>query len=278
MRRALALVLVAAAATGCAREQEAVRLPGQEPLSATYDLAPRSAQFGDAVTATIRVLLDPTRVDERSLRLRTSFEPWRARTTTARVRVGGLVEVTYRLRLTCLTGPCVSDERQARTFFPDGQLAWREGGEQRLQLLAWPELEVATRLPRTYVPPSAGDQTPLPWRAAADVPEPSYRVRPALLRNVLLALGALLVGGSLVLAAAALRRPRARRELPPLERALAQLERARTAAERRAALEAVAAELHPALAAAARELAWSPEAPSEPAAQELSARAREARA
>lgn len=276
MRRALATscATLLLGLTGCASDVDPVRLAGPEPLTATFHVTPRTASFGDPVVATVRVLYDPARVDGSSVRLATRVDPWRETRTVEREAVRGLEALTYTLRLTCLTGPCASEERQARYFLTDAELTWREAGRRRLQLLPWPELEIATRLPRSYVAPGPGDRTPLPWRAAVDVPAPSYRLEPARLRLLLLAAGALLIAGSLALAAAALRRPRPARELPPLERALAQLERARTAEDRRAALEAVAHELHPALAAAARELAWSEEEPTQPAAQELTARLR----
>jgi hypothetical protein len=274
VRRLAALALALAALPGCAAERDTARLAGGEPLAVTLELTPRTTSFGDPVTATIGVLYDPARVDPASLRIRTSFRPWRATQTVERAERNGLSLLRYTFRLTCLTGPCTSDERQVRYLFPDAELAWRERREKKLQLLPWPELEVATRLPRTYVAPEPGDATPPPWRAAAVVPEPSYRVEPRRLRAGLLALGVLLVGASALLSVAALRAPRAPRAVPPLDLALAQLERARTPAERRAALEAVAAELHPALAVAARELAWSEVEPSVPAAQELTARVR----
>jgi len=271
---ALAAVLVAA---GCAQEEPAARrLPPGTPLVASASLSPLVAGFGDPVTARVRVLLDPAHVEPASLRLRTDFGSWRERRSVERADAGGLVGVTYTLHLTCLIGPCVSELRQLQYAFREARLGYRAAGEERLLLVAWPELEVSTRLPRSFEPPpDTGEGAAPVWRAAVVVPEPSFRIAPDRLRAALLALGVLLVAGSTAAAAVLLRRPRAPKELPPLERALALLERARTPAERRAALEALAAELHPALAVAARELAWSERTPTEPAARALSERVRE---
>jgi hypothetical protein len=240
-------------------------------------LAPLVTGFGDPVTAQVRVLLDPTRVDPDSLRLRTNFGPWREERQVVRHQLAGsAVEVTFLLRLTCHSISCVELERQWQYEFEDAQLRYLEGGDERRAFVAWPPLQVSTRLPEGFEPPDdGGAEAPPVWRAAVQVPEPSYRASPQRLQVGLVLAGILLIGGSLALAVVLLRSPRAPREVPPLERALAMLARARTPEERRAALEAVAVELHPALAATARELAWSEQAPSEPAARQLSDRVRE---
>jgi hypothetical protein len=239
-------------------------------------LAPLVTGFGDPVTAQVRVLLDPTRVDPDSLRLRTDFRPWREERQVKRRELGGsTVEVTFVLRLTCHAISCVARERQWQYDFEDARLRYLEGGDERRAFVGWPPLEVATRLPQGFQPPDdGGAEAPPVWRAAVQVPEPSFRASPQRLQVALVLAGVLLIGGSLALAAVLLRSPRAPKEMPPLERALAMLARARTPEERRAALEAVAVELHPALAATARELAWSEQAPSEPAARKLSERVR----
>lgn len=132
---------------------------------------------------------------------------------------------------------------------------------------------MSTRLSRSYVPPEVVDAPPV-WRAAVALPEPSPRADPGRLRLALLVAGGLLLAAALALAVAVLRRPRVPRAVPALELALRRLERARTPAERRAALEAVAVEVHPALAEATRQLAWSAQTPSEPEVLELSAQVR----
>ena len=278
MRRALAaLVAVAAGVFAFAWAGDAWAAEGGAPLMLSGKLSPLVTGFGDPVTARVRVLLDPERVDPSSLRLRTAFEPWREERRIVRRELdGSAVEVTYVLRLTCHSIPCVSQERQWAFSFPDARLRYLEGGAERRRFVAWPSLEVSTRIPRGFEPPDdGGPETPPVWRASVQLPEPTFRAAPRRLQAGLVGAGVLLIAGSLALAAVALRRPRAPKAVPPLERALAMLARARTAAERRAALEAVAVELHPALAETARELAWSESAPSEPAARRLSDRVRE---
>lgn len=122
---------------------------------------------------------------------------------------------------------------------------------------------------------------PPAWRAAVSVPEPEYRVRPALLAGVLGVAGALLVAGSAAAGLLLLRRGRLlrEREISPLERAFALLRSARTGEERRAALEALALALDGdgGLAQPARQLAWSQTSPSADDAEALAALAKEAR-
>jgi hypothetical protein len=274
VRRALAVAAVVLAVAAPARAAE---VDAGGALVARGSLAPLVTGFGDPVTARVRVLLDPARVDAGSLRLRSDFRPWREEREVVTRDLGELVEVTYVLRLTCHAISCVARDRQWQYDFPRARLRYLERGAERRAFVSWPPLEVSTRLPLGFQPPDdGGAEAPPVWRAAVSVPEPSYRADPGLLQAALVLVGVLLIAGSLALAVAAVRRPRAPREVPPLERALALLARARTPAERRAALEAVAMELHPALAAAARELAWSEQAPSEPAARSLSERVREA--
>jgi hypothetical protein len=278
VRRALAAALVLlAAAGGVADARAAGGLAPGAALVVSGTLAPLVTGFGDPVTAQVRVLLDPTHVDPGSLRLRTDFTPWREERQVERRDLEGLVEVTYVLRLTCHAIPCVGQERQWQHTFDDAALRYLERGAERRLSVAWPPLEVSTRLPRGYEPPDdGGAEAPPVWRADVQVPEPSFRAAPRRLQAALVAAGILLIAGSVVLAGVVLRTSRAPKEVPPLERALAMLARARTAAELRAALEAVAVELHPTLAATARELAWSEQAPTEPAARKLSERVREA--
>lgn len=277
VRRALVATIVVLAAAVGVTDARAAALPPSTAIAVSGKLTPLVTGYGDHVTAQVRVLLDPTRVDPDSLRLRTDFAPWREERQVVRRELEGVVEVTYLLRLTCHAIPCVARERQWRYDFDDARLRYLEQGAERRRFIGWPPLEVSTRLPEDFVPPDdGGAEAPPVWRASVHVPEPSFSTPPRRLQVALGATGLLLVAGSLALAVFVVRRPRAPREIPPLERALALLARARTAAERRAALEAVAAAVHPALAAAARELAWSEHAPTEPAARKLSERVREA--
>jgi hypothetical protein len=275
-RAVIAAVTVLAGVAGAADARAAADPPPSSALTVSGRLTPLVIGFGDPVTARVRVLLDPARVDASSLRLRTDFAPWREERAVVRRELEGLVEVTYILRLTCHAIPCVARERQWQYDFDDARLRYLEQGAERRRFVGWQPLEVSTRLPEGYEPPDdGGAEAPPVWRASVQVPEPSFRASPRRLQAVLAAAGVLLIAGSLALGFLILRRPGVPKEVPPLERALALLARARTAAERRAALEAVAAAVHPALAETARELAWSEEAPTEPAARRLSERVRE---
>lgn len=278
MRRGFVAAVLALAAVAGAPDTRAAEPPRSPAVSFSGKLTPLVAGFGDPVTAEVRVLLDPARVDPSSLRLRTDFEPWREeRQVVRRELEGSAVEVTYLLRLTCHAIPCVDRERQWQYDFDDARLRYLEQGAEQRRFIAWQPLEVSTRLPEGFEPPDdGGAEAPPVWRADVQVPEPSFRATPRRLQAALVAAGILLIAGSVVLAGVVLRTSRAPKEVPPLERALAMLARARTAAELRAALEAVAVELHPTLAATARELAWSEQAPTGPAARELSERVREA--
>jgi hypothetical protein len=277
VRRALLAAFVLFVGLWGVADVRAADSPPRAALMVSGTLAPLVTGFGDPVTAQVRILLDPARVDPDSLRLRTDFRPWREERQVERRELGGLVEVTFVLRLTCHAIPCVARERQWHYDFDEAFLRYLERGEERGTFVRWPTLEVSTRLPQGFEPPDdGGAEAPPVWRAAVQLPEPSFRDSPQRLQVALVLAGVLLIGGSLALAGVVLRRPRAPKEVPPLERALAMLARARTPAERRAALEAVAVELHPALAATARELAWSEQAPTEPAARKLSERVREA--
>ena len=266
-------------------------LPG-EPVPAIQtrsDLSPRSALFGETVTARVDVTLNRSRIDPDSIRIATDFEPWRVVGEPHRTRRDG--EQTTHLRTTyvlrCLTSACLPPQRPLPVLFTSATVTYDATGEgpsgQQLTL-NWPTLYMSSRLaPTALAPPTlGGGSTPfeMPWRAdLLSMPSVSYRVDPEIARIPLFAAAG--VFGGLGLALAYLGWPRRRPKptpvpeappapiLTPLEQALALLEdpvTANGAADRRRALELVAAELalrgNHDLALSARRLAWSQQLPA----------------
>ena len=276
---ATCLIALAAGCAGGAGEE--VSLPPGQSLAVATSLAPRTAAFGDPVTARLRILVDRDRIDPASIRVLMGFEPWQHRTTIDRLDVGDITALTYTSQLQCLTVACVTFEREYRLAFQPARIS---SGRGRVSEAQWPSLAVATRVPQPeLVPENTGEEVqswPPRWRATVSVPEPSYRLSPTLWAWVLGGLGALFVGASLVAGLLLLRRGRSIRErdVSALDRALELLRRAGTDEERRAALEALALALDtavdPGLARPARALAWSEPRPSVSAAQELAELAR----
>lgn len=273
--RLVAGFLVATVA-GCAGGgSQELSLPPDRSFAVATAITPRTAAFGDTLTARVRVLLDRDKIDVDSMRLLARFSPWRDITTIERVDAGNLTALTYTIELQCLTLSCVAFEREVQQRF--GATITALGG--RVYDLLWPEVTIVTRVPpQGAAPENTGEEAqdwPPRWRAALSLPEPSYRVSPTLLTWMLAGLGLLLIGAS----AAAGRRMWIRgrlgggHEVSALDRALSLLRSAQTDEERRAALEALAlaldGERDRELAEPARALAWSERRPSETQAEEL---------
>ena len=282
VRRALALcVLALAAGCGGGGEDVDLALPEGQHFAVVRSLTPRASAFGDTLTAELRILLDRRYVDPARVRLLNRFEPYRERRTVRRVDDGNLTSLTYTMRLDCLTRYCLPSDTPSG--FPFTRVLT---GAEAAREVTWPPFTVATRLrPERQVVEGTGeegDAWPPAWRAAVAVPEPSYRVRPAQLAWGAGIAGVLLLAGSAAAGLLLLRRGSLlrEREVSPLDQALALVRAARTDEERRAALEALALALDGGaepLAEPARQLAWSPPAPSADAAAELAALAKESR-
>lgn len=250
-------------------------MPPDRSFAVATTISPRTAAFGDPLTARVRVLLDRNKIDVGSMRLLTRFSPWRDITTIERVDAGNLTALTYTIELQCLTLSCVAFERESQQRF--GATITALGG--RVYDLLWPEVTIVTRVPpQGAVPENTGEEAedwPPRWRAAVSLPEPSYRVSPALLTWMLAGLGLLLIGASAAAGWRMWRRGRlgGAHEISALDRALALLQGAHSDEERRGALEALAlaldGERDQELAEPARALAWSKRRPSETQAEEL---------
>lgn len=275
---ACAVVLAAGCAGGA---DEELSLPPGQSFAVATSITPRTAAFGDPLTARLRILVDRDRIDPDSIRVLARFQPWRDLTTIERVDAGDFTALVYTVELHCLTLSCVAFEREYEAQLSGARITSDRG---RVVEIAWPEVSISTRVPPVgFVPENTGEEAqdwPPKWRATVALPEPSYRVSPALLTWLLAGLGVLLVGVSAGAGFLLLRRGRLvrEREVTPLDRALELLRGARTDEERRAALEALAlaldTELDLELAEPARALAWSQPRPSETAAEELAELAR----
>ena len=279
MRYALAAAVAGVAALALAAT--AVAAPGP-PVDVHTALTPQILLFGDTLTARVDAVVDNTRVDPDSVRMRMDFTPWELVGPPERLRRDGgatsLVRTTFVLR--CVTSPCVPPRDTAPLDFSAVVVTYGKNG--RLDV-TWPRLVVHSRIPDRGTPVGAaggaargGPQ--FPWTAdLATLPRTSYRLAPGTLSPLLLALAGLLALGGLALGYRALPPRRVAPEplpppppepaLPPLEQALALLEAPPGedgTAERRRALELVADALDARdgkLAIRARRLAWSEETP-----------------
>lgn len=273
--RAFAVCLVATVA-GCAGGgSEELTLPADRSFAVATSITPRTAAFGDPLTARARVLLDRDDIDVDSVRLLARFSPWRDSMTVERLDAGNLTALTFTIDLQCLTLSCAAFERERQERF--GATIISVGG--RVYELVWPEVTIVSRVPpRDFLPDDTGEEEqdwPPRWRAAVALPDPSYRVSPTLLTWLLAGCGLLLIAASAAAGRRLWRRGRLSGgpETSLLDRALALLRGARTDEERRAALEALALALErerdQELAEPARALAWSERRPSESQAEEL---------
>jgi hypothetical protein len=257
-------------------------------IQASAALTPRNVHFGDTVRAQVDVTLNRARIDAGSVRIATDFAPWAPVAEPERTRRDG--ETTTHLRTTwvlrCLASACLPPGRALTAELTPATVTYDALGPEAAagkRLSArWPRLVAHTRLDVSDLEPpqSGGGRSPFesPWRAdMVSMPPVSYRVEPETARIALYAgAGAFaLLGLGLAFVGRPRRRPAPVAEAPPppvltpLEQALAVLEdpvAANGAADRRRALELVAAELagrgNDDLAHAARRLAWSRQVPA----------------
>lgn len=261
-----------------------------QAIQADAALSPRTALFGETVTARVDVTLNRALIDPDSVRVATDFEPWRRVGKPRRARADG--EQTTHVRTTwilrCLTSSCLPPQRPLPVLFTSATVTYDRAGDgpsgQQLTV-NWPTLYVHSRLVPTALAPPAlggGGSSPfeMPWRAdLVSMPAASYRLDPDVAQTGLFAAAAAF--GALALVLAYVGRPRRRPKpvfvpeappeplLTPVEQALALLEDRVTtngAPDRRRALELIAAELalrgNHDLALRARRLAWSEQLPA----------------
>ena len=295
------LTVLALAAAGCGADEEAGQgLPQGRQIAATASVDQGVHLFAESVRARVEVVVDTEQLDPDRLGLQTRFLPYDVVEQSETRETRGRFEVVrHEYLLRCLRIACVPEilasaageaetgrgERQTTRIRPTRVLYDDPAGQERVVARAvWPELVSVSRIRESDVP-SFGyvfktSVTPLP--------DPDYRVPPALLGAGLLASALALLAVPAVLVAGWVRRRRTSApvserelELTPLERALLLVEWARgreNGAERREALEVLATELdgleRAQLAGSARMLAWSATSPSPDAAGELVASVR----
>ena len=289
MRRALAATLLAASlAAGCGGSgDEIAALPAGSFVTATGSLSPTVHLFGDTITAEVQAVVDRAQLDPGRVSLKTFFEPYEqvGETEVSRRDAGDLSEVRYRLKLRCLTRTCMTATLGTiinpgggapRIFrFQPAQVQYTDPGADEPRLLRtvrFTPLESVSRINaqdvnQVYGFPFRGTFTPLP--------AVSQRISPGLLAALLVLAAAVLLVLPVTLAVRWYRRrrrpppPEPEPEPSPLARAVALVEWSlarEDGAERRAALDALAAELDvlesDGLAEETRVAAWSPPSPS----------------
>ncbi|HVU76797.1 MAG TPA: hypothetical protein VHC67_04390 [Gaiellaceae bacterium] len=256
-------------------------------LVARASVTPKRSLFGQVVTATVQVLVDPRRVDPRSVAVSGRFTPFQLRAETdSTTRVGRAELLSVHYALQCTVAACVPRGPKGRglggatafTFRPARVVAQGRDGRTIRATAAWPTFGVQSRLTAQELA-LAEPRIDNPLAA----PAVTWRVRPVVLGAAasvlagLLALGAALLVGSVALAdGRPLRVLRIPANLTPVERALRLAEHAARKGETdesRKALERLAVELRrrgaPVHAADAERLAWSEDRPTAETVAEL---------
>jgi hypothetical protein len=193
----LAAAAVVAAAIAVAAVLLARGGPGapepSSPVSVEASLSPAAVHFGDTLTAQATVVVDPARVDVKSVRLLPRFLSYRIASAAGDVQHDGkATTLSYDLVLECLGAGCAPGRPQVALQFPPAVLRYRTtSGAQRHYAFAWPGITVASRLD------DADRSNPYAsLRTDTSPPPASYDVSPGLLGNGLIAAAALLVLGA----------------------------------------------------------------------------------
>jgi hypothetical protein len=251
-----------------------------KPIARASIVPPRSL-FGQVLTATATVVVDPRRVDPSSVDADVSLRPFAVRSETRSVRRGvgraQIVTLTYRIQCVvraCVPKGAVGRARGAATVvqIARGRItAHRRDGTQLSIPITWPAIGVQSRLTSDDIAFST------PELDSGFAPPPfDFRIRPNVLAGTALGLAIALVAlASWIVVATALgdttplRRRRIPAHLTPVQRALMLAQHAvdrQEIPESRKALERLAVLLRdgqqPGPADSAERLAWSEEAPS----------------
>jgi hypothetical protein len=242
-----------------------------EPIVVNATLGPQQHLFGDPLRARVDVILDSKRVDPQSVKVRTSFAPYRPLEPPRRLEsaAGAITRLRFDYRLACLTYRCLPIGRR-RFDLRNGAVEYHTRSSEAVQTeeIDWPVLHAAGRISATRL-----------WEAQLrgdyhDLAPPTYGVSPKLVQFVALVLAVLFGAAALILVLRLLPLAPLFERLglktvdrrTPLERALARVHQtAERPDEGRRALERLAHELrrvqNPHLAGAASRLAWSREFP-----------------
>jgi hypothetical protein len=296
----VAVAVVAALVAGILLATRSSRDTTARPIRVGALLTPRTPLFGDTVTAQIEFAGDARRIVPGSVRVQSTFTPFRkvAKPVLVRKVAGDAEYVVWTTSLRCLDRFCLPDKRvpfpRARVSYLVRVSSPAAAAVKRSVSVRWPALVVYSRIDPIEVQASDPRGEP-PWRAdIASLLDVTYRVPPSPTAAAALGASALLVLGATLLVAPLRRRrgeevPALDQELEPavpltpFELALARLESSPgdgdVGATRRA-LELVARELRgrgeQKLPGSAQQLAWSPPTPEEETVRDLAASAREA--
>jgi hypothetical protein len=249
-------------------------------MLASTSVTPSRSLFGQVITATVRVVVDPRRIDPASVQVKTDFRPYSTRSEhDRRTRIGEATVLSFSYELQCLSAGCVprgatGRAKAAATAFTlrDARVSARERDAKPLRVaVAWPAFGVQSRLTAADI--ALGEpEVERPFRP----PAVTWRLTPNLVGGLAAGLSLLLLlGGGALVASVALADGRPLRVLripahmTPVERALALAEYAAKhgeTEESRKALERLAEELRRKGAAgqadAAERLAWSASHPT----------------
>jgi hypothetical protein len=235
-------------------------------VSAVTSMSPRAAYFGDPITATLRVSVDPRRVDPAQVALTARFAPFAPEAPPRRTAIstGGTTVVTYVFRLECFQRTCLPSQQGTSLEFRAAAVTYRlrRGGRAALTI-DWPSIALHSRI-------SAPDVRGRLTRTGLEsLPAARLGASTSTLVDVLAAVAGFLAAVALGIGWI-LRPRRTRTEALPtqLELALQAVEAAADNGDpftRRTALDALARALDQgedgAGATAARRLAWKAEVP-----------------
>lgn len=299
MKRAVVAAMLAALAAAAPAAANTpfghkTAIGGKQPVRLSASVLPPVQFFGNPVTARVTLVADTKFVSAAGIQLRTNFSPYRPAMppTVVRTQTGRFLQETWTWSLRCLTGPCVpvvppSDHYHVFRFRPV-QVSYRAPHGKAVYTVGtrFPAVEMVSAISPALVNYLLATKT-INWQyQLAPATAAPYRVSPSVVFWGAIAIAILLGLAGLALAARwALRfrapAPAAGPALPTsyLERALALFFWANAHGDetlQRKALERVADELPLDvidLSDAARELAWSPEAPEGDEVEAISERA-----
>ena len=116
---------------------------------------PRRSLFGQVITATVRVVVDPRRIEPGTLRVAGAFRPWSVRSEQKTLgRIGRARVVSVRYSLQCLVAACLPRGGTGRAragatafTFHDAQVTGRRTDGSALRTaISWPSFGVQSRL------------------------------------------------------------------------------------------------------------------------------------
>ena len=264
---AIGLILVAAAAAALVivlvdRPRSTAR-PLDDPITIKRSLSTSAVLFGDPVETEVDVYSNDARIAARSVRVSTTFKPYRvAARSVERRHQDDVTLLRTRISLECLAQACLPPRGKARVIrFPPLAVTYSSEGRERRILVPWEPLQVSSRLP-------VDNKARVGIVDSAPPLEPQFERSPETLPTLFLLMAVVLglAGAALVVAALwppAYLTQRRRRRLSPLERSLQQVEAAAQGDDeiaRRRTLDDLATHLSeipsPSLEVRTRALAW----------------------